>query len=552
MKIGFFILITAVITITPAKAAHDTYTNGSLELGGTPNESDTHVNPKQDDTQLAATNSNPAAEEESLLPPGDKTQAAITYKKIQGQPVSMPSNLNDLPNVVGTDFIPNIKTTVYPMNNGNIFGTAIFNPSDLIRFTPLEMAEVNSVSGYRGAASLNGSNITGFDGKPQEFFIPNTTLQNNFHQAYPMDANNLITATNRRLTHTHDESCDHDASSPFPGDIIKQTPFREQDGYRPGCQALGVEGGPTRAHREQLKECLQSIKQAVAKVSRNNAQGLDRTKWMCHVMSLLNPLEQEFAGMIFTAGIEAGKVATNSHTSEPGWQETMFVQKVIQNRTRQLQKDKGRQYNALDVALSHMQFSMYNKNEFHKWRDHLEPKSNQGKAEFDKAIEGFIALNERPEMLQPRPQVDRMDSYFSPYGMLLPGGHKTADGRTRKDLIRDGLAPSDYPARNQNNRTLYVPNWDFRKFNRVKDLRLASKAHGDRPVRDYGCGGGGSGCPGYHIFYERKSGPMFYGGDIEGIIQRRNKCGGNNKIPKAAPVPVSAKPPAKTRNPHSD
>ena len=176
--------------------------------------------------------------------------------------------------------------------------------------------------------------------------------------------------------------------------------------------------------------------------------------------------------MVFTAGVEAGQVATSRQTSQPGWQETLFVQQTIQNRTNQLRADLGQEYNAMDTVLAHMQFSMYNASEFDKFRSYFEPNSNRGRPQLHAAVRSFIELNQennRPaneRLLQPRPQIERMSMYYSPAGMR---------------------------PRNR------VPSWVDASVDHVQNLNFAG-----RPVRTNSNGVGN------HRFYSDLQGPLFY------------------------------------------
>lgn len=545
MRIYFFFIViltlTAAFFSVSAVAQINNFETGSQYFEGPSPEVETNVGLGKDTPGPNATGSNATADMVPV-PKGDKTALQATKKAITGKPINMPSMLDGLENV-GTDFTPRTTATGFELSNGLIRQPFVFNSEDYIRYTPLELAQVNGVHGYLGTASRGGVDIQGSDGRPQEYFVPANQLKDNMYPGYYSDMANSIRSGNHTVNnHVHDENCEHD-TSPYPDEIVEQTSVPRKAGYLPGCEALAVKDGPTRAHRDELSQCISSIKKAVASVSRDKDGGLNRAKWMCNVMAQLNPQEQQFAAMVFTAGVEAGMVATSSHTGEPGWKETMFVQKVMLNRTRQLQSDHGKQHNAMDVALAYKQFSMYNKSEFNKFRHYFEPNSNRGKKQLDMAVESFIALHERPELLQPQPQIERMDSYFSPYGMLS-GSSRTSDGRTRTELIRDGLVPKDYPATNQKGKKLYVPKWNFNKFNQVAGLNFDG-----RPVRDFGCGGGKS-CPGYHVFYERKSGSLFYGGDVDGILKRRQQCGGKNTVPEnqVNKKTSSSPPPSETKS----
>ncbi len=398
---------------------------------------------------------------------------------------------------IGQDLSPIGNVNGYVVSNGYVRAPFTFRAEDYIRYTPLESVQVGGVNGYLGTATSNGMPIM-FNGAPREFFVPNSE-QNNMTAAPIVDALNGINNTNRELNHVHDEDCEHESKEPYPEEIAEQVAVPRKDGYLPGCQALAVAGGPGAEHEAQLQECLASIKTAVASVSRKNG-AIDRAKWMCNVMAQLNPQEQDFAGLIFTSAVEAGIVAVDKNTGEPKYKETAFVMKVMQNRTRQLKADLGGQYNALDVALAHKQFSMYNSGEFNKFRSYFEPESTSSKGQFDAAIKGYLALQK--DLIEPKPLVDNMDMYFNPNGMAKGSSSK------RESLIRAGLVPSDYPS----NRT--TPAWDFDRLTYIDNLSFDGRAVRSTP-------------PYRHVFYASKSGRMFYG-TKDGIQERRGQCGGGN------------------------
>lgn len=435
-------------------------------------------NPNINATGSAASeNVTPIAEE--------KTQAQITADRILNQPFKTPSWTVGSNNV-GTTFAPRTETQLFPLGpQGVLTSPMTFNTEDYFSFTPLELAEVNGVKGYIGSASRGKIDFKGRDGRPQQFFVPANRMSD-YMQSEARDVLEKIRQYNRTYNNHSAAECTDPSHDHYQEEIVEQTAIERIDGYLPGCQALAIEGGPTRAEETMLQECIQSIKTAAAQHSRNSQGSLVREAWMCQVMAQLNPKEQEFAGLVFTAATEAGTIGVDTPTGEPRWKETLFVQKVIQNRARQMRESlKSDNFNSLDAAFAYKQFSVFNSSEFNKFRHYFDPKSSQGRAQVTAAVRSFIALNEHADLIQPQPEVDRMDMYFSPYGM--------AKGSGGSRLVRMGKAPSDYP----DNRI--KPGWDFSQLNWVKDLNFDG-----RPVRDQGCGGGN--CHGYHAFYSRRPG----------------------------------------------
>lgn len=490
--------ILFAIALTNLRAEEAAFSTGTEHLGGADQNRfslPTDIEGKPSEIVGGSNATAPSGDATGDLPPDP--QGGSTYSRVFNKPLEsavMPS-FNG-PSPIGQDYSPINSVNAYRTSDGYVRTPFEFKPEDYIRFTPLEPAQVGGVRGYMGTAYSNGMPLM-MGNRPQEFFVPQDQM-NRMHSSTIQDMLGSINRSNRTVGHQHDDDCEHESKEPYPEVEAEQVAVPRKDGYLPGCQALAVTGGPGAEHESQLQECLQSIKEAVASVSRKNGS-INRELWMCNVMAQLNPQEQEFAGLIFTSAVEAGVISTDPNTGEPKYKETAFVMKVMQNRTRQIQKDLGNQYNALDVALAHKQFSMYNSGEFNKFRSYFEPGSNSSKDEYDAAIKGYLALQK--DLIQPKPLVDNMDMYFNPNGMVR--------GRSsnRARLIEAGLIPSNYPSDRK------VPAWEFSKLTYVTDLNFDG-----RPVR--------STPPFRHAFYSSKSGVMFYGVK-DGIKERRSQCGGN-------------------------
>jgi hypothetical protein len=189
------------------------------------------------------------------------------------------------------------------------------------------------------------------------------------------------------------------------------------------CFALDVASLPD-GSEGKLTECFGSIKERLTEGARRDDGTLDRDKLFCNLYGKLSPKEQEFAALMLTSISETGVIVGSRNTESPKFQESMFVMQVIQNRTRAAgEQYPGRGFNQLDVMLSRSQFSGFNRRIFYRdkhWQM-FEPNNPIYNNHVRQSVRAFIALKSTPEKLQPRPQVEMIDSYFNPWGMRPRG-----------------------------------------------------------------------------------------------------------------------------------
>ncbi|MCB0406647.1 MAG: hypothetical protein KDD34_00505 [Bdellovibrionales bacterium] len=417
---------------------------------------------------------------------GDKA-----YKKVLNQPVTTPRIFQSMLDSIGFDVSPIQPMPAYIVQKNKVYDRVTFNPKDFTEFTALEPAQVNGVKGYLGTASRGGSVIMNGNA-PQEFFITDDDYRK-MQRSEVIGALDSINGANQSV-HGGEEDCPEN-KEPYPEETVQQVQVPRVNGYLPGCQAL-AQKDLSAQHQDMLKQCSQSIKEAVASVSRNSSGGIDRSLWMCNVMAQLNPEEQEFAAMLFTAVGEGSIFLTSKETGEPKYKELAFIMKVIENRTTLLKEKMGNQYTSIDVALAPDQFSMYNKNFFNQFRHLFEPKSHKSDKLYDGAIKAFLALKENK--IQPQPQVDHMYNYYNPNGM------EEKYSSNRNLLINQGKIPANHPANKK------VPSWNFKPLTLINDLNFDGRAVRKTP-------------PYRHAFYSHAN-PGDEFGSRKDIKKRRSVC----------------------------
>ncbi|MCF8059209.1 MAG: hypothetical protein K9K67_07935, partial [Bacteriovoracaceae bacterium] len=287
------------------------------------------------------------------------------------------------------------------------------------------------------------------------------------------------------------------------------------DEFKPGCEVLA--GNLNSALEDELQTCLMSIKRSITQGARNGSGRIDREKLFCNMYKNLRPEEQHFAGSLFTSIGEAGIIATSSQTAAPGYQEQVFVMKVLDNRLRKARADtRNNNLNALDMSLIHKQFSMYNSSIFPDFRDLFEPSGRAYRQSENKAIKAFISFQSNPGALEPADQVDNMNMYFNPHGMtrisnLRATRYKSADQRRREArnlvarLKREGKIASNYPD------DRIAPGWSFGQLEPVNDLSYDGVSV--RKTRPY-----------MHQFYSNTSGRLYYGQGHDVPPSWRNQC----------------------------
>jgi hypothetical protein len=179
--------------------------------------------------------------------------------------------------------------------------------------------------------------------------------------------------------------------SPGPGGDAQTTPRPEDDlppyngEYLLGCESL-KDDEIKEENKEDLKTCVQSIRNAIAVGDARNPDGsLDRENLYRNMFQKLNPKEQAFAGKFFTA---IGEVEVLDNKAD-----YMSIMKVLKNRARFARQREGdTKYNELDVALSDWQFSMYNPSE-PGWRKVLDPGQAINSKTIDDVLDAMATLD---------------------------------------------------------------------------------------------------------------------------------------------------------------
>lgn len=267
-----------------------------------------------------------------------------------------------------------------------------------------------------------------------------------------------------------DENIFHDPSK--PSSIFEQTrpvprPSLEQQqgNWKAGCGVLANESQLTNAHQQTLERCILSIQHAIVQGARNANGSLNRAAVFRNLYRKLNPMEQKFAAMIFTAQGEA-QIITRGRP--PQLQEMSSVMKVVENRMN-ASNQRGRQFNQLDVVLDPMQFSMYNAND-QSWRRVLDPGRSDS---YSNAVGAYLQFLKAD--FQPKPDIDRVYHYHANY--VLPNWESQ---RKMVTPIVDGKrtrpAPSAY-----NERTRVGRREIAKSFSRVRHIFYKDIAWSKRP-----------------------------------------------------------------------
>lgn len=180
-----------------------------------------------------------------------------------------------------------------------------------------------------------------------------------------------------------------------------------QGNWRAGCSVLSNERALSSAHQERLEECIDSIQNSITKDARNKNGSLNRSLVFKNLYKKLNPVEQRFAALVFTAQGEAEIITRGK---PPQIQEMSSVMKVVENR-KIASSQKNRDFNELDIALDPMQFSMYNAND-PSWKRVLDPGRSDS---YTNAVAAYIQFVNAD--FQPRPDIDRVYHYHANYVM---------------------------------------------------------------------------------------------------------------------------------------
>lgn len=181
----------------------------------------------------------------------------------------------------------------------------------------------------------------------------------------------------------------------------------DSDNYLPGCQALEAPASKLSKNRDALMKCVQSIQDQITKGSRNSRGQLLQGVVFKNLYKRLNPKEQRFASLVFTAQGEAIPITRGN---PPQLQEMSAVMKVIENRMNSAnEKASGEKFNQLDVILDPLQFSMYNRNA-NVWKRVLDPGQNEN---LETAVDAFIEYENAD--FEPKPEINEVYHYHANY-----------------------------------------------------------------------------------------------------------------------------------------
>lgn len=173
-----------------------------------------------------------------------------------------------------------------------------------------------------------------------------------------------------------------------------------------GCSVL--QGGVGTGDTELLKICLANMRATITKDTTDEQGRVSRILVFENLYRKLNPVEQRFAAMIFTAAGEAGSLT-------PPNEEMEAIMKVLDNRKKQANQKGAEDANVLDMALQSYQFSFYNQernaaNE--PWRRLMLRANLFEHPHIERAINAYISY-ENGSDFQPTEQADKMTHYYS-------------------------------------------------------------------------------------------------------------------------------------------
>jgi hypothetical protein len=226
--------------------------------------------------------------------------------------------------------------------------------------------------------------------------------------------------------------------------IVDEPPVVVDRGtWKPGCEVLSKGKSLTEgADTSSLLQCVRSIQLSIT----NGGRVSRRAILFRNMYKNLNPEEQRFAAMIFTAQGEASILANQS---TPHLNELMVVMKTLENRKNDSNANRNRRarrkapFNELDVALDHMQYSMYNANDSN-WKRVLLRESGR---DFSNAVTAFIQY--QTANFQPKPEVEDVRHYHANYSnpnwlvrskrvnMSVNGNEATGKGNVRHIFYQD-------------------------------------------------------------------------------------------------------------------
>lgn len=267
-----------------------------------------------------------------------------------------------------------------------------------------------------------------------------------------------------------DQNVFHDPTEPVTifesmRPVARPSVEQVQGNWKAGCGVLANESQLTNVHQKELEKCILSIQHAIVQGARNRNGSLNRAAVFRNLYRKLNPSEQKFAAMIFTAQGEA-QIITRGQP--PQLQEMSSVMKVVENRMNASNR-KGRTFNQLDVVLDPMQFSMYNAND-QSWRRVLDPGRSES---YSNAVGAYLQFLKAD--FQPKPDIDRVYHYHANY--VLPNWESqrkiitpVVDGKKTRP------APSGYNERTRSGRRQIA-----KSFSRVRHIFYKDIAWSRRP-----------------------------------------------------------------------
>lgn len=247
--------------------------------------------------------------------------------------------------------------------------------------------------------------------------------------------------------------------------VPRPTNLQVQGNWKAGCGVLSNERALSSTHHESLERCILSIQHAITQGARNRNGSLNRSAVFRNLYKKLNPAEQRFAAMVFTAQGEA-QVITRGRP--PQIQEMSSVMKVVENRKR-ASNDRGGNFNELDVALDPMQFSMYNAND-PSWKRVLDPGRSDSYANAVAAYVQFVKAD-----FQPKPDIDRVYHYHANY--VMPNWEERSKQITP---LVNGVATRSAPA-GYNERSPAGRRQIAKSFSRVRHIFYKDIAWSRRP-----------------------------------------------------------------------
>ncbi len=255
------------------------------------------------------------------------------------------------------------------------------------------------------------------------------------------------------------EDCDEDLLPRGPAQKTRKKVKDPHPGnWREGCELLKNQDeldDQNNSQVEELQMCINSIQNAITQ----NGRDMNRQRVFERMYTELNPIEQKFAAMVFTAQGEAVDITTPNTLEE-----MLIIMKVIDNRvTRANQRRPGHDYTHLDIVLDPYQFSMYNAND-NNWSTRVNPNVRNN---FSNAIRSYMQFPH--STFEPEPHINHVYHYHVNYVLPQSWGQAflSDPDRFRVDPVVNGkntrLAPSGFNERSASDRAQIK-----RSFRRVR------------------------------------------------------------------------------------